>query len=62
MTSLEARQIVLSQRRFKQARAEYKAQQLRETRYRGVPTIIDNTSPASHVPSKCCYRGCAYIK
>ena len=61
MTSLEARQLVLSQRRFKQARAEYKAQQLRETRYRGIPTIIDSKVPCE-LHCECVYRGVKYNK
>ena len=61
MTSLEARQIVLSRRRMKQARAEYKAQQLRETRYRGIPTIVDQEVPCE-LHCECVYRGVKYNK
>ena len=61
MTSLQAKQLVLAQRRMKQAQTEFKAARLRETRYRGVPTIITETNnPEVHCT--CVYRGIAYQK
>ena len=61
MTSLQAKQLVLAQRRMKQAQTEFKAARLRETRYRGVPTIITETS-TPEVHCVCTYRGVSYNK
>ena len=61
MTSLQAKQLAAAQRRMKQAQAEFKAARLRETRYRGIPTIITETnSPEVHCT--CVYRGVSYNK
>ena len=61
MTSLQAKQLVLAQRRMEQAQAEFKAARLRETRYRGIPTIITETNnPEVHCV--CTYRGVSYKK
>ena len=61
MTSLQAKQLVLAQRRMKQAQVEFKAARLRETRYRGIPTIITETN-TPEVHCVCTYRGVNYSK
>ena len=61
MTNLQARQIVKAREELKRAQAEFQAAHLRETHYRGVPTITENKQPAE-VHGTFVYRGRTYTK
>ena len=60
MTNLEANQLVKARRRLKQAQAEYNAAKLRETRYRGVPSVVNIQSTDKELNCTCTYRGVSY--
>ena len=61
MSTLEARQIVKAREELKRAQREYQAAMLRDTHYRGVPTVITKQEP-QEVHGTFVYRGRTYTK
>lgn len=61
MTSIEARALVKAREEYTRARNELQAQRLRETRYRGIPYIVDYKSTLDDHPTLT-YRGISYTK
>ena len=61
MTTIQVRAIENARAEMERARKELDRVKLHETRYRGVPTIVDNEIP-SEVHGTFVYRGRTYTK
>ena len=61
MTPLQANQLVQARQRMQQSRREFEFAKLRETRYRGIPTISDGSKPQP-VSGTFTYRGVEYAR